>query len=131
MHGKFRIPGHKIPGAPYCYFTINQSGKSHMQEFPGGLVAKDPVLPLLWCRFDSWPWNFYMLGQEMGKKKLHALQPSLQILPPKTTRAFGFFLSTSHPFSLLGSAISLYLLQTPKLGFVWPHCVSGTQTYIQ
>ena len=34
------------------------------------------------------------------EKKLHALQPSLQILPPKTTRAFGFFFEHEPPILL-------------------------------
>ena len=29
-----------------------------MWEFPGGLAVKDPVLSLLWQRFDPWPGNF-------------------------------------------------------------------------
>ena len=43
-------------------------------EFPGGLVIKDPVLSmlwlgsLLWCGFDSWPWNLHM-PQPWPKKK--------------------------------------------------------------
>ena len=37
--------------------------------------VKDPVLSLLWLKFDPWPWNLYMLwvkkikkGREEGRK---------------------------------------------------------------
>ena len=45
--------------------------RSNQQEFPHGLVVKDPMLSLLWCRFDPSPGgNFHMLwcGQR-GKEK--------------------------------------------------------------
>ena len=29
-------------------------------KFPGGLAVKDPVLSLLWLRFNPWPRDFYM-----------------------------------------------------------------------
>ena len=38
----------------------NTDIKNNQKEFPGGLVVKDPELSLLGCRFDPWPWNFYM-----------------------------------------------------------------------
>ena len=34
--------------------------KINVEEFPGGLVLKDPVLSLLWGGFDPWAGNFYM-----------------------------------------------------------------------
>ena len=37
------------------------------QEFPGGLVIKDPVL---WHRFDSWPGRFCMLWAQPRKKDI-------------------------------------------------------------
>ena len=43
---------------------IRDSGS---QKFPGGLAVKDLELPLLWCEFNPWPWNFHML-QEWPKK---------------------------------------------------------------
>lgn len=39
-------------------------------------------------------------------------------------------MSMNHPFSLLGPAVTLALLQTPRFQFVWPPCVSGTGTCI-
>ena len=41
------------------------------QEFPGGLVVKDPALSLLWRRFDPWPGNFHML-QLQPKPKMNS-----------------------------------------------------------
>ena len=46
---------------------------------------------------------------------------------PKLIRNFEPFEQES-PFSLPGPAISLSLLQTPAFPFVWPYCVSSTQT---
>ena len=43
----------------------------------------------------------------------------------KTNGEFGLW-SPSHPFSLLGPARNLSLLQTPLFRLVWPHCVGGT-----
>ena len=49
--------------------------KLSFQEFPGGLVVKDPVLSLWWlgslmrCGFDSWPGNFCILYVQQKKKK--------------------------------------------------------------
>ena len=39
------------------------------REFPGGLVVKDPVLSMLWCRFDPWPGNFCMPQVQTTKKE--------------------------------------------------------------
>ena len=33
---------------------------SAQEEFPGGLLVKDPELSLLWLGFDPWPMNFHM-----------------------------------------------------------------------
>ena len=40
-----------------------------MGEFLGGLAVKDPVLSLLWYRFNLWPGNFHILRARPGKKK--------------------------------------------------------------
>ena len=66
------------------------------------------------------------------RRKSHTLQPSPPILPiktfpPKPSGSLGFW-GTSHPFSLLGPAITLSMLQTPIFRFVWPHCALGTWT---
>ena len=37
------------------YYYSNLSIKYSKEEFPGGLVVKDPALSLLWHRFDPWP----------------------------------------------------------------------------
>lgn len=33
--------------------------RKRLTGIPGGLVVKDTVLSLLWCRFDSWPGNIH------------------------------------------------------------------------
>lgn len=43
--------------------------KSIVLEFPGGLVAKDLVLSLLWHEFNPWPRNFCM-PQVQPKKRI-------------------------------------------------------------
>ena len=67
------------------------------------------------------------------KKATHpaALTPNFAIktFPQKLLGSSGF-LSVSCPFSLLGSAINLSRLQSPMFWFVWPHCASGTRTWI-
>ena len=44
-------------------------------EFPGGLTVEDPVLSLLWLRFNPWPENFCMLQAQAKKKKKWSLHP--------------------------------------------------------
>ena len=39
----------------------NHTSNPRFLEFPGGLVAKDPALSLLWHRCNPWPRNFCML----------------------------------------------------------------------
>ena len=41
-----------------------------LKEFPGGLVVKDPVLSLLWLRFEPWPENWHTVGKAKKKKIL-------------------------------------------------------------
>lgn len=41
----------------------------HLSGFPGSLAVKDPMLSLLWSRFDPWPGNFCMLQVAAKKKK--------------------------------------------------------------
>ena len=81
-------------------------------------------------------WNTTLLPHHQPiRRKSYTLQPSPQILPVKTSpwkpSGNSVFLSMSHPFSLLGPAINLSLLQTLMFWFVWPHCVSGIQICIQ
>jgi len=40
-----------------------------MQEFPGGLAVKDPVLSLLRPGFEPWPGNFHIPWGTAKKKK--------------------------------------------------------------
>ena len=94
---KFPSPGrveHKIPGAPHCYLTTNQSEESPTP-----------------C-------------------SLHPKFCLLKTSPLKPSRNSGL-LSTSHPFSFLGPALNISLLQTLTFQFVWPHCASGTQTCVR
>ena len=73
-------------------------------------------------------------NQREASFNTHTLHPSPQILPIKTSPPTPLgslgFLSMSHPFSLLGPAINLSLLQIPTFWFIWLHCVSGTQTLV-
>ena len=39
---------------------VKEPYAQNYMEFLDGLMVKDPALLLLWCRFDSWPWNFCM-----------------------------------------------------------------------
>ena len=39
------------------------------KEFPGDRAVKDLVLSLLWCRFNPWPWNFYIQWVSSPPKK--------------------------------------------------------------
>ena len=50
----------------------HQEGVYYTAHLRSSLVAqrvKDPVLSLLWLRFDPWPWNFCMLWVQPKKKK--------------------------------------------------------------
>ena len=38
----------------------SEKQKKKGMKFPGGLVGKDPVLSLLWLRFNPWHGNFCM-----------------------------------------------------------------------
>ena len=55
-------------GTSYSFMmNINLQGmlfKTGYQKFPDGLALKDPVLSLLWLRFDACPRNFCMLQVE-------------------------------------------------------------------
>ena len=81
-------------------------------------------------RADSWDsWNTTITIPEEGHTPL---QPFLQNLPIKTLprKPLGSlcFLNISCPILL---AINLSLFQTKTFQFVWPHCASGTWTWVQ
>ena len=75
-----------IPGFLRMFIVNSTGGKITPREFPGGIVIKDPVLSLLWCRFDPWSGNLHMLRvqpQKLKRKKLHEPSPpSAQASPP-------------------------------------------------
>ena len=52
----------------------------------------------------------------------HTPNFTYRIFSPKNCQGVWGFLSTSHPFSLLGPAINL----SPTFQFIWPHCALGT-----
>ena len=52
--------GQCLPCRAVVRLTGNGLYKVMVQEFPGGLEFKGPVLSLLWCGFDPWPRKFYM-----------------------------------------------------------------------
>ena len=88
-------------------------------------------------RADDWDFcNTTLLPHHQPlRRKSCALQPSpLVMLPFKTLpwKPLGSLdlLSLGCLFSLLGPAINLSLLHTPTFQFVWPHCASGTQTWV-
>ena len=60
-------PIHEEPQAIYVTYLdfskLLSEIKTELEEFPGGLVAKDLALSLLllWLRFDPWARNFHML----------------------------------------------------------------------
>ena len=39
------------------------------ETFLGAQWVRDPLLSLLWSRFDFWPWEFHMLQAQTKKKK--------------------------------------------------------------
>ena len=39
------------------------------ETFLGAQWVRDPLLSLLWSRFDFWPWAFQMLQKKKKKKK--------------------------------------------------------------
>ena len=56
---------------PQCMLKIG------FLEFPGGLVAKDLALSLLWLRFNSWPRTSACHGCSPQKKKIKKIHRSL------------------------------------------------------
>ena len=56
------------------YLWLYFHTKSHMEEFPGGLVVKEPAFLLMWLRsllwlwFNPWPGNSYMMWAQPKRK---------------------------------------------------------------
>ena len=43
------------------FWTLKFYNQNHIWEFPGGSAVNDPLLSLLWLRFNPWSGNFHML----------------------------------------------------------------------
>ena len=66
------------------YFSLllsQDTSNRSIQEFPGGLVAKDLALRLLWLGFDPSPGNFYVLWVPRNKTKQKLVQSLLDSSP--------------------------------------------------
>ena len=80
-------------------------------------------------------WDPCYLTTKQSEEGYTPCSPPPQILSIKTSSlnpsGISSLLSMSYPFSLLGPAINLSLLQTLMFQFVWSHCASGTWTWVQ
>ena len=104
-----------------------------------------------WCSWAHSPQTFWCLRTDDVILPVNSLSPNQRtvhelialpvtcpsltwLLKPlcwNTSRSLGFCGGTSHPFSLHGPAMNFFLLQTPVFRFVWPHCASGTGTWVR
>ena len=121
----------------------------HTFCFSGAKITAKWKKLTAWCSWAHSPQTFWCLRIDDVTLPVTSLSPNqrivhkliahpvtcpsltwlLKLLCWNTSRSLGFCGGTSHPFSMCGPAMNLFLPQTAVFRFVWPHCASGRGTW--